>query len=442
MGAPTPQVLLEAIASAAGDGSSPGDKTSPIPDAPTGTNAASISGGFPAIVMESELAGGLPPFGQDINGYLFLISSHTLWVEAGQLYPYNSALATAIGGYLQGTILGMADGTGAWLCTAGPNSNDPDTGGAGWAPINAYGVGTAAITGGVVALDIDQTKYPVLVLSGILASNAQVQLPTGIIEEWLVINNTTNAGSGTFTTTVLTTAAGSSGVVVPQGGFTSPTGVYTVGDGNVYPTVAPLAVPIDRNPTPLTLVERTNTGDVLAVYFYASQSIDNDVVNTVVTTRGDGYYRQNDLSDFEGQMLLGGIGGQLVNGQVPYSVVQQWVSTFLANAALTGVPTVPTAAAGTSTTQAASTAFASPPVIVNANGTCITLPNGYKINFNLVNAGAITFASAYASGPPVVLVGSVAGGAVQSWVSAGTVSKTGCTVANTGGQTYFIAIGI
>lgn len=440
MGAPTPQILLEAIGNAAANGASPGDKTFPIPDAPTGTNSASIQGGFPAITMESILAGGLPPYGQDMTGFLFLISSHTLWVEAGQLYPFSSDLASAIGGYLQGTILGMADGTGAWLCTSGPNSNDPDSGGAGWSPINAYGVATVPITGGVVALDIDQTKYPVIVLTGILASNAQVQLPTGVIQEWLVINNTTNAGAGVFVTTVLTPAAGSSGVVVPQGGFTSPTGVYTVGDGNVYPTVAPLTVPISQDATPLTLAERDNTGRIIATYFGMTAPADDASMFTVITTSGDGILRQNHISNFEGQLLLQGFGGQLVNGQVPFSVIAQWATSLFANAALTGVPTAPTAALGTSTTQIATTAFASPPPTVNGNGTCLPLPNGYKIQVSLVNAGAVVFPQAFTAAP-VVLVGSVASGAVQSWVVNGSVSVNGFTAANTGGQTYYIAIG-
>jgi hypothetical protein len=441
MGAPTPQVLLEAIGNAAANGASPGDKTFPIPDAPTGTNAASIQGGFPAVTMESILAGGLPPFGQDMTGFLFLISSHTLWVESGQLYPFSSDLAAAIDGYLQGTILGMADGTGAWLCTAGPNSNDPDTGGAGWTPINAYGVATVPITGGVVTLDTDQTKYPVIVLTGILASNAQVQLPTGVIQEWLVVNNTTNAGAGTFITTVLTPAAGSTGVTVPQGGFASPTGVYTVGDGNVYPTVSPLAVPISISATPLTLAERDNVGRLIATYFGMTAPADDASMFTVITTSGDGILRQNHLTNFEGQLLLQGFGGQLVNGQVPFSVISQWAASLFASAALTGVPTAPTAAAGTSTTQIATTAFSAPPVTVNSNGTCLPLPNGYKINVNLVNAGPVTFAGGAYAGPPVVVAGSVAGGATQSWVVAGSVTNTGCTIANTGGQTYYIAIG-
>lgn len=443
MGAPTPQTLLEAIANSAADGSSPGDKTFPLPDAPTGTNAASIQGGFPAITMESEQAGGEPPLGQDMNGYLFLITSHTLWVECGQLYTFNDALATAIGGYLQGTILGMADGTGTWLCVAGPNSNNPDTGGSGWVPIASYGFATVPITGGVVALSTDQAKRGVVVLTGILASNATIQVPQNV-QEWLFINNTSNAGSGTFVTTIVTAASGSAGVVVPQGGFTSPTSVYSVGDGNVYPTVAPLAVPIAQAPTPLTLVERTNAGYVLAVYFNMSAGVSNGVIVNVCAEYGDGYIRLNGLSNFESQLLLQGLGGLLVNGQVPYSVVAQWATTFFNSATLTGDPTAPTAAAGTSNTQIATTAFANPLPITNGNGTCLTLPSGYKLQFGSANpnGGAVTVTYPVpftVAGFPMAI--NISGGATQAWLPSAP-GLANFRLANSGGSSLWFAIGL
>lgn len=443
MGAPTPQTLLEAIGNAASNGTSPGDKTFPMPDAPTGTNAASIQGGFPAITMESELSGGEPPLGQDVTGFLFLVSSHTLWVECGQLYQFSSPLAAAIGGYLEGTILGMADGTGAWICTAGPNSANPDTGGAGWSPINTYGVGTVPVTGGVVVPDTDQVKYPVMVLTGILASNLIIQLPQ-VIQEWLIVNNTTNAGSGTFTTTVQTAAAGSQGVVVPQGGFGAPTGVYSVGDGNIYPSFAPLAVPISQAPTPLTLVERNNAGVVLATYFNMNGGVDNGSVVNVVTSQGDGTLRQNALSNFESQLLLQGFGGQLVNGQVPFSVIAQWATSLFASAALTGVPTAPTAAPGTSNGQIATTQFASPTVVVNGNGTCITLPNGYKLQFGSANPNGgtvtVTYPVAFTSaGFPVAI--NISGGATQSWLPSAP-GLGNFRLANSGGSSLWIAMGL
>jgi hypothetical protein len=433
----TPQVLLEAIGSSAG----PGFITNPMPNTPTGSNAASIEGGFPSITMESELTGGLPPLGQDMNGFLFLISSHTIYVQSGQLYPYNSTLAAAIGGYAVGTILGMADGTGIWLCTAANNTSNPDTGGSGWVPLAAYGFTPVAVTGGVTNLTTAESKYGVLVFNGVLVSNQTINLPTNV-QQWLIINGT----SGNFALTVKTASSGSAGVIVPQGGFGSPVGVYSIGDGNIYPTVAPLNLPIDQNPTPSTIVQRTNAGYVLATYFNASQPVDNGTINTVVTTEGDGFYRQNSLTNFEGQMLLQGIGGTVSNGQVPYSVVQQWVSTFLANAALTGIPTAPTAAFGTSNTQIATTGFANPGVTVNSNGTCIPLPNNYKLQFGTCNpnggTAAITFPVAFSSAPAVLAI-SLAGAGVQTWLPSGNPPTAGgAHISNSGGSAIWFAIGI
>jgi hypothetical protein len=319
-GAPTPQTLLEAIASAAGGGFI----TNPIPDAPTGTNAASIQGGFPAITMTEELAGGEPPLGQDMNGYLFLISSHTLYVQCGQPYLYNSALATKIGGYLPGTILGMADGTGLWLNTLNANTNNPDTGGAGWVPFGAYGATEVpSLTGGTVVLTAAQSKYSIIILNGALTSNLFIEVPE-TVQKWLFINAT----SGAFTTKVQTAAATGS-VTVPQGGFGSPVGVYGIGDGNVYPTVSPLSVPIDQAPTPSTLAERTNTGALLATVFNASEGATNPTIVNVIVDDGSGNFLKISLANLlkqlqpTAQVLKSGIvalnnGANRVNYPTPF----------------------------------------------------------------------------------------------------------------------------
>lgn len=451
MGAPTPQVLLEAIASLAPSGTSPGNKTAPMPDSPPGANFASIQRGFPANTMQSELAGGLPPFGQDMNGYLFLITSHTLYVECGQLYQYNSALATAISGYLAGTVLGMADGTGMWLCTTNGNTSNPDTGGAGWVPMAAYGKTTVPVTGGVVALSAAQSKYGVIILTGTLVSNLIVQMPQ-TIQEWLVINNT----SGAFTTTIATAAVGSVGTIAPQGGFAAPIGVYSVGDGNIYPTVAPFSFSISVAPTANSIVQRSNAGLVLATYFNMSAGVDNLTPVNVITNSGDGNLRQNTLTNFESFLLLQGIGGQVTNGQVPYSVVQQWVSTFLASPTLTGVPLAPTAAPGTNNTQIATTAF----VQALAGGTLTfssgilvaKLAGGLVIQAGEVNAfsgngsvsfgvtaGTIAFPNRLAA--PLVL--NLAGGSVQTWLGVVGLQSFSFSTTNGAGTStnYFIAVG-
>lgn len=351
-GAPTPQVLLEAIASAAG----PTFITSPMPETPTGTLAASIQGGFPPVTMTDVQAGGKPPLGQDANGFFNLVSGHTVWVESGQLYTFNAALAAAQGGYALGAIIAMADGSGVWQCISAGTQVNPDTTPTGtWNPIFSYGFTSVPVTGGTVNLTQAQQKKGLILLTGILASNLTVNFINSI-QEWRVVNLTT----GAFTTTLKTAAVGSAGVVSPQGGLGAPLGIYCVGDNNIYPTVAPLSVPIDQNPTPLTLVERTNAGYVLATYFNSNAGVDNATVVNVITDSGDGFLRKNVLTNFEAQLLLQGLGGQLVNGQVPFSVVSQWAPTLFASPALTGVPTVPTAGLGATTTQAASTAFVNP----------------------------------------------------------------------------------
>lgn len=435
-GAATPPNLLEAIASAAGGGFI----TNPIPEDPTGTNAASIRGGYPPITMQPEFAGGEPPLGQDINGYLFLLSSHTLWVECGQLYQYNATLATAIGGYLVGTILGMADGTGTWLNTTDANTSNPDTGGVGWVPIASYGSTTIATTGGTVFLTAAQSKYGVIILTGILTQNLVVNFPQRI-QEWLVINRTT----GAFVTTLKTAAGGSLGVTSPQGGFGSPLGIYSVADGNIYPTVAPLGVPIDQNPTPLTLVERTNAGYVLATYFNTDSSIETGFAISalaVFNTPGDGFIRKMSLTDVEAQFLLQDIGGAITDPQIPSSAVTQFAALLFNNAALTGSPTAPTAAVGTSNTIIATTQFANPSTISNSNGIAIEFPSGYILQVGFCNPNGGTIVANLPRTFPTNFFGVVAGGpAHPTQHNATPASPNTVSVSNTGGTSYYFAFG-
>lgn len=313
-GAPTPQTLLEAIANAAGSGFI----TAPMPDSPTGTNAASVQGGFPPITMQEELSGGLPPLGQDMNGYLFLISSHTMYVQCGQPYVYNSTLASAIGGYLAGTILGMTDGTGIWLNTVNANSSNPDTGGAGWVPLVSYGFANiTGLTGGTITLTSIQTKYPVIVLRGVLTSNLTLNLPL-LKQQWLIVNATT----GAFTVTVRTASA-LANVGIPAGGFGSPVGVYGIGDGNIWPSVSPLSVPISVAPTASSIVERDNLGNVLAVRFNGNTALENPTIGAVIvqSTAADGYFRKISLANFLSQLPAGGLITRSVSGsEVTYNI--------------------------------------------------------------------------------------------------------------------------
>lgn len=95
--------------------------------------AASLTDGFPPLTFTPSVAGGCPPFGQDLNGILKQITQWSQWVQAGGAVFYDSAFAASIGGYPKGAILASTIVPGyRWLSTAENNSTDPDAGGAGW----------------------------------------------------------------------------------------------------------------------------------------------------------------------------------------------------------------------------------------------------------------------------------------------------------------------
>lgn len=113
-----------------------GGKTFPFPK-PTQVGivngAASLDDGFTAANMTDPAAGGIPPFGVDMNGILFYLSSWCAYFAAGQLPFYDATLQTAMGGYSIGTMLSKAATPyETWMSLVDANMTDPDTGGAGW----------------------------------------------------------------------------------------------------------------------------------------------------------------------------------------------------------------------------------------------------------------------------------------------------------------------
>lgn len=113
-----------------------GGKTFPFPidsQITTLNGAASLTDGFVALNMTDPTEGGVPPFGIDINGILFVVSSWAAFFAAGQYPAYDATLQTAMGGYAQGARLQQAANlTAFWTSAVDANMTDPDTGGAGW----------------------------------------------------------------------------------------------------------------------------------------------------------------------------------------------------------------------------------------------------------------------------------------------------------------------
>lgn len=98
--------------------------------------AASLTDGFPPATMTPVASGGVPPFGQDMNGILKQLTQWVQWYQAGGPIGYDGTYSASIGGYPKGTILASATFGYQWLNTVDANTTDPDTGGAGWVSIN------------------------------------------------------------------------------------------------------------------------------------------------------------------------------------------------------------------------------------------------------------------------------------------------------------------
>lgn len=109
--------------------------------------AASLNDGFPPLTFVPSVAGGCPPFGQDMNGILKQVTQWSQWQGAAGPVYYDGTFATNVGGYPKGTILQSTVLAGRlWLSTADSNSTNPDaTDGtaANWiVPPGSFGAGT------------------------------------------------------------------------------------------------------------------------------------------------------------------------------------------------------------------------------------------------------------------------------------------------------------
>ena len=110
-----------------------------IPDASqigTHDGWASLTDGFPPLNFVPVGSGGIPPFGQDMNGILNRVTAWQQLQQAGLPTVYDSAFQTAIGGYPKGAVVMSALVAGVWWQSQTENNTtSPDLGGAGWAPI-------------------------------------------------------------------------------------------------------------------------------------------------------------------------------------------------------------------------------------------------------------------------------------------------------------------
>jgi hypothetical protein len=177
-GQPTPPIIVEAFATAAPTctPAAPvaGGRTSPFPSASqisVTPGAASLNDGFPPTTMTPESSGGVPPFGVDANGILFLLSAHIAAIQAGQLYKWSSALQTAMTGYALGAVLQQsADPNAFWINQTAGNTTNPDTasplGSTGWMSTKPLNVVVTAGGNDIVLLGASDYIYDVNATGG------------------------------------------------------------------------------------------------------------------------------------------------------------------------------------------------------------------------------------------------------------------------------------
>lgn len=103
--------------------------------------AASFETGFVPDNFTAVSAGGVPPFGQDFNGLLNVMTAWQQWAQAGGANVYNTDFASAVGGYPRGAILNSTIVLDAqWVNYTDGNQTDPDDPltSVGWARLGLY----------------------------------------------------------------------------------------------------------------------------------------------------------------------------------------------------------------------------------------------------------------------------------------------------------------
>ncbi len=187
--------------------------TIPVASSPT-PGLASFNDGFPPLTRTPISSGGIPPSGLDMNGILFDATDPLAQMSKGGWFTYNSAYATAIGGYAVGARLLRSDGLGFWLNLTAGNATDPEGGSpSGWVGVNPYGNITIAASNAPIVLTNIQAAHGIIIISGTLTANVLVTFPAWQ-GTWLVFNGT----SGAFALTVK--AAGGSAVTALPSGLT------------------------------------------------------------------------------------------------------------------------------------------------------------------------------------------------------------------------------
>lgn len=107
---------------------------------------ASFTTGFPPATRVARNLGGIPPRGLDMNGILFMISSHTSWVANGNTYSFNADVVAVEGGYNQYAIIrSVADPTKFFMSLTANNTDNPDVTPTNWLGFSPFALPTDTV---------------------------------------------------------------------------------------------------------------------------------------------------------------------------------------------------------------------------------------------------------------------------------------------------------
>lgn len=141
--------------------------------------AASFTDGFPPLNFSPVGSGGIPPFGQDVNGILRAITAWQQWVQAGDAaITYDSAFSSSIGGYPAGAFLASTTYAGGfWVSIVDNNTTNPDAGGTGWVPLGSLRAARIVTTSGVFSMNVND--YAIGLNRTVAPATSSSTLPSG-----------------------------------------------------------------------------------------------------------------------------------------------------------------------------------------------------------------------------------------------------------------------
>ncbi len=218
-----PDVMVRPFGNAALGPTDPGGAVLPIPvpsQIAVLPGAASFTDGFPPLTMlDPASQGGVPPYGQDMQGLLYMVTWYLAWLQGGGGFYWDAAFVAENTGYAEGAILRSATNDSLqWLSTVDDNATDPDSGGAAnWIALTAGGEYLSVAVSAGTTHDLEPVGFTAAVSYLDLDTTAGSATVDGIANGFngrkLIITNT---GANLLTLAALTGSSASNQFRLPS----------------------------------------------------------------------------------------------------------------------------------------------------------------------------------------------------------------------------------